>query len=150
MYRTLTVGLMAGTVFLLLSVQPAWAQGEHLVQATDHAQQAAGHGEMGHAEILVQHAAAALTHAEVAGDDNPYTVAAVASLRDALNMGRMPLFHTHAEQALAHARAAAEIADSAHINLAIEGFEEAIMHGEMEHSGPAVKSAETAMSHLHM
>ena len=126
------------------------------------------------------------------GDDNPYTVAAVASLREALrhgnmghteiatgrvnqglmhlqvavpvdrallhgaqavsqgNMGRMPLFHTHAEQALAHARAAAEIADSAHINLAIEGFEEAIMHGEMEHSGPAVKSAETAMSHLHM
>ena len=40
MYRTLNVGLMAGTAILLLSVQPALAQDDHLAQAVDHAQQA--------------------------------------------------------------------------------------------------------------
>ena len=50
-------------------------------------QPAANHGGMGHAEILVQHATIALTHAEAAGDDNPYTVAAVASLQEAITHG---------------------------------------------------------------
>ncbi len=89
MYRILNVGLMAGTAVLLLSVQPAWAQDDELAQATDHAQQAARHGGMGHAEILVQHATLALTHAEAAGDDNPYAVAAASSLEEAVMHGNM-------------------------------------------------------------
>ena len=53
MSRTKNVGLLAGAAFLLLSVQPVWAQDDHLAQAVDHAQQAAAHGGMGHASILV-------------------------------------------------------------------------------------------------
>ena len=41
MNRRLNVALMAGAALLLLSVQPAWSQDDHLAQATDHAQQAA-------------------------------------------------------------------------------------------------------------
>ncbi len=206
MYRILNVGLMAATAVLLLSVQAAWAQADHLAQATDHAQQAATHGGMGHAEILVQHATMALTHAELAGDENPYAVAAAASLQEAIThgnmghaeiatgrvsqgvthlqvavhvgmamdhgkqavshggMGHATLVITHAELALTHAQAAAELSDSPHIALSIQGLQSAINHagigqteinngrrGRGEASiGRATTSAQEALNHLGM
>ncbi len=62
MYHKPIVGLMAATAFVLLSIQPVWAQADHLAQASDHAQQAATHGGMGHAEIATTSAQEGLNH----------------------------------------------------------------------------------------
>ena len=60
-------------------------------------------------------------------------------------MGHAPLVVRHAEMSLTHARAAAEISDSPHIGLAIEGLESAINHGGMGHAEIAMNAAQEAL-----
>ena len=138
MYRTLNVGLMAGAALLLLTVQPAVAQDEHITQAVDHAQQAANHGGMGHAEILVQHANMALTHANMAPGDNPYTVAAIASLTDGVTHGNMD----HAPIATGMVNTAVTSLQAAvHVDQALDHAMQAVTHGGMGHASVLVTHA---------
>lgn len=65
-------------------------------------------------------------------------------------MGHAPVLVQHAEIALTHARAAAAISDSRHIDLAVEGLESAINHGGMGHAEIATTSTQEALNHLGM
>jgi len=73
----------------------------HVLAAMPHADAAIEHGAQGHAEVLVEHAQAALTHAE-AGRDNPHLAEAATHLQAAIEHGRMG----HADVATRHAREA--------------------------------------------
>ena len=118
---------------------------------------------MGHAEIATGRVNQGVTHLQVAvhvGLAMDHSTQAV----DHGGMGHAPLVVRHAEMALTHARAAAEISDSPHIGLAIEGLESAINHGGIGHteinSGRrerglastrrATRSAQEALNHLGM
>ncbi len=99
---------------------------------------------MGHAAILVQHATIALTHAEAAGDDNPYTVAAVASLQEAIthgNMGHAEIATGRVNQGLTHVQVAV------HVGLAMDHSMQAVDHGGMGHAPLVVRHAEMALIH---
>lgn len=62
--------------------------------------------------------------------------------------GTPPLVVTHAEMALTHARAAAELSESPHLGLAIQGLESAVSHGGMGHAEIATASAQEALNPL--
>ena len=104
---------------------------------------------MGHAEIATGRVNQGLTHLEVA----VHVGLAMDHAKQAVNhggMGHAPLVVTHAEMALTHARAAAELSDSPHLGLAIQGLEGAVNHGGMGHAEIATTSAQDGLNHLGM
>ena len=129
-----------------VEAQPAQAQDDHLAQATVHAEQAANHGGMGHAPVLVQHATQALTHAEAAlgGMPNPHATQAVASLKEAIEHGDM----AHAEVATGKTNEAiTHLAVAGHVAQAMQHGQEAVRHGDMGHAEVLVEHAKQALAH---
>jgi hypothetical protein len=89
----------------------ATAAENHELQAFIHAKAAVEHGEMGHANLVAEHARAALTHAEAAEQEqkNAHMEEGIVHLKAAIEHGDLG----HAEVATEHAKAAFE-----HIKLA--------------------------------
>ncbi len=76
----------------------------HVAEAIAHAEGAAEHGGMGHADALVSHAEEALTHAHAAQKEvkNPHLDEGVHELMEAVNHGKQG----HAEVGTKHAKSA--------------------------------------------
>lgn len=76
----------------------------HVAEAIAHAEGAAKHGGMGHADALVEHAQEALTHAQAAQKDvkNPHLDEGVHELMEAVEHGKAG----HAEVGTKHAKSA--------------------------------------------
>ena len=74
----------------------------HVAEAIAHAEGAAKHGGMGHADALVEHASEALTHAQAAQKNkkNPHLDEGVHELMEAIEHGK----EGHAEVATKHAQ----------------------------------------------
>ena len=102
-------GLILASVFTILSIvglsSSALAGGNpHVAEAIAHAQGAAKHGGMGHADALVSHAEEALTHAMAAQKEvkNPHLDEGVNELKEAIAHGKQG----HAEVGTKHASSA--------------------------------------------
>jgi hypothetical protein len=100
-----SVGLLAVLVFGVVG----WWSGSvlaginpHVAEAIAHAEGAAKHGGMGHADALVEHASEALTHAQAAQKDvqNPHLDEGVHELMEAVSHGKAG----HAEVATKHVK----------------------------------------------
>ncbi len=76
----------------------------HVAEAIAHAEGAAEHGGMGHADALVEHAQEALTHAQAAQKEvkNPHLDEGVHELMEAVTHGKAG----HAEVGTKHAKSA--------------------------------------------
>ena len=76
----------------------------HVAEAIAHAEGAAEHGGMGHADALVEHAQEALMHAQAAQKEvkNPHLDEGVHELMEAVNHGKQG----HAEVGTKHAKSA--------------------------------------------
>jgi hypothetical protein len=76
----------------------------HVAEAIAHAEGAAKHGGLGHADALVEHAEEALTHAQAAQKDvkNPHLDEGVHELMEAVEHGKAG----HAEVGTKHAKSA--------------------------------------------
>ena len=100
----LSVGLLClGLVAACASHSPGNTN-PHVTEAVTHAQEAADHGGMGHAEAVVTHAKASLQHAQAAKKDmtNPHLDAAISELGEAITHGQAG----HADVATGHAKSA--------------------------------------------
>ncbi len=100
-------GLVAGLSMIVFGAfgSAVFASGNpHVAEAIAHAQGAAKHGGMGHADALVEHATEALTHAQAAQKDvkNPHLDEGVHELMEAVEHGK----EGHAEVATKHAESA--------------------------------------------
>ena len=93
--------ILSLTVFSSLSIAGG---NPHVAEAIAHAQGAAKHGGMGHADALVSHAEEALTHAMAAQKDvkNPHLDEGVNELKEAIAHGKQG----HAEVGTKHANSA--------------------------------------------
>jgi hypothetical protein len=76
----------------------------HVAEAITHAQEAADHGGMGHADAVVTHAEVSLQHAQAAAKEmtNPHLAAGIAELGEAIAHGKAG----HADVATKHANSA--------------------------------------------
>lgn len=90
---------------------PVFSGENHELQAFMHTEAAVTHGEMGHADILVQHALAALEHAHAADpkEQSDHMQEGITHLSAAIEHGKMG--HTdiateHAKQAFEHIKQA--------------------------------------------
>lgn len=102
-------GLLAGVFLVVCSLMLfsglALAGGNpHVAEAISHAEAAVDHGEQGHADVLVEHAEEALTHATMAQEEvkNPHLDEGVHELMEAIDQGKQD----HAEVATKHAKSA--------------------------------------------
>ena len=107
--RTLVRGIGLVSMLALLTVgmwgSVAMADGNpHVAEAIAHAEGAAEHGGMGHADALVEHAQEALTHAQAAQKEvkNPHLDEGVHELMEAVKHGKQG----HAEVGTKHAKSA--------------------------------------------
>jgi hypothetical protein len=99
----------------LLAFSAAVLAEEHADTALDHTKMAIVHGKAGHGPVLVEHANAALIHAQKAaevakGEAKAHMKAAVKSLESAIEHGKMGAGHEEvatkaAEEAVAHIQA---------------------------------------------
>lgn len=101
------MGLIAVLAVLLVGSWGSLALADvnpHVAEAIAHAQGAAKHGGMGHADAVVEHASEALTHAQAAQKDvkNPHLDEGVHELMEAIEHGKQG----HAEVATKHAESA--------------------------------------------
>ena len=90
---------------LLLFTGAAMAEvNPHVTEAISHAEAAVDHGSQGHADVLVEHAEEALTHAKAAQEEvkNPHLDEGVHELMEAIDHGKQD----HAEVATKHAKSA--------------------------------------------
>ena len=102
---------------LLIASPLTLAVEEHSAQALEHANAAASHGKMGHAEVLTEHAKESLTHAEAAenvlkGEPKAHMTEGIKHLKEAIKHGEMG----HADVATEHTNEALT-----HINASIGG-----------------------------
>jgi hypothetical protein len=76
----------------------------HVAEAISHAEEAADHGGMGHADAVVTHAEVSLQHAQAAAKEmtNPHLAAGIAELGEAIAHGKAG----HADVATKHANSA--------------------------------------------
>ena len=106
---TLVKGLGLLSMLALLTVG-TWGsvamagENPHVAEAIAHAEGAAEHGGMGHADALVEHAQEALTHAQAAQKEvkNPHLDEGMHELMEAVNHGKQG----HAEVGTKHAKSA--------------------------------------------
>ena len=106
---TLVKGIGLVSMLALLTVgtwgSVAMADGNpHVAEAIAHAEGAAEHGGLGHADALVEHAEEALMHAQAAQKEvtNPHLDEGVHELMEAINHGKQG----HAEVGTKHASSA--------------------------------------------
>ena len=100
----LVVGLLSFLSIALFSSSAIAGGNPHVAEAIAHAQGAAKHGGMGHADALVSHAEEALTHAQAAQKEvtNPHLDEGVNELKEAIAHGKQG----HAEVGTKHANSA--------------------------------------------
>ena len=106
---TLVKGLGLLSMLALLTVG-TWGsvamagENPHVAEAIAHAEGAAEHGGMGHADALVEHAQEALTHAQAAQKEvkNPHLDEGVHELMESVKHGKQG----HAEVGTKHAKSA--------------------------------------------
>ena len=106
-YTTYVIGILT----FFLSAYANAHEHMHTVQAIEHAAMAKGHGEDGHAKVLLQHAKAALEHAKQAekerADEHQHMTEGVKHLKEAIKhakMGHADVATKHTEEALVHIR----------------------------------------------
>jgi len=86
----------------------------------------------------------ALTHANMAPADNPHTVAAIASLTDAVTHGNMD----HAPVATGMANTGLmSLQVAVHVHQVMDHNMQAVTHGDMGHAPVLVTHAEVALTH---
>ena len=110
MRKQALVGGMGLVAVLVVLVVGSWGSvalaggNPHVAEAIAHAQGAAKHGGMGHADAVVEHASEALMHAQEAQKDvkNPHLDEGVHELMEAVAHGK----EGHAEVATKHAESA--------------------------------------------
>lgn len=110
MRKQALVGWMGLVAVLSVLVVGSWGSvalaggNPHVAEAVAHAEGAAKHGGMGHADAIVEHATEALTHAQAAQKDvkNPHLDEGVHELMEAIEHGKQG----HAEVATKHAKSA--------------------------------------------
>lgn len=110
MRKQALVGWMGLVAVLSVLVVGTWGSvalaggNPHVAEAVAHAEGAAKHGGMGHADAIVEHATEALTHAQAAQKDvkNPHLDEGVHELMEAIEHGKQG----HAEVATKHAKSA--------------------------------------------
>lgn len=101
------IGLLGMLALLTVGTWGAMAMAggnPHVAEAIAHAEGAAEHGGLGHADALVEHAQEALTHAQAAQKEvkNPHLDEGVHELMEAINHGKLG----HAEVGTKHAGSA--------------------------------------------
>ncbi len=89
---------------LILFSGSALGGNPHVAEAISHAEAAVDHGQQGHADVLVEHAEEALTHAKAAQEEvkNPHLDEGVHELMEAIDHGKKG----HAEVGTKHAKSA--------------------------------------------
>jgi hypothetical protein len=96
---------MMGLLTLGISSSVVLAGGNpHVAEAIAHAEAAVEHGELGHADVLVEHAQEGLTHAQAAQKEvkNPHLDEGVHELMESIDHGKKG----HAEIGTKHAKSA--------------------------------------------
>ncbi|PWB76993.1 MAG: metal-binding protein SmbP [Candidatus Methylomirabilota bacterium] len=90
MRRKLAAAVLALGMTIFSGSGISWAMKSHMIEATEHTQAAVGYGKAGHADVLVQHATAALMHAEAAQKEKPeaHKAAAIKGLKEAIEHGK--------------------------------------------------------------
>ena len=108
-FRTMCKGLaLVGLMMIMVAGLGAGValadQNPHVAEAIAHAEGAAEHGGMGHADALVEHAEEALMHAQAAQKEvkNPHLDEGVHELMEAVKHGKQG----HAEVGTKHANSA--------------------------------------------
>jgi len=101
------IGLLSMLVLLTMGTWGSMAMAggnPHVAEAIAHAEGAAEHGGLGHADALVEHAQEALTHAQAAQKEvkNPHLDEGVHELMEAITHGKKG----HAEVGTKHAKSA--------------------------------------------
>ena len=100
----LASSVLALLSFVIFSSSVIASGNPHVAEAIAHAEGAAKHGGMGHADALVSHAEEALTHAQAAQKEvtNPHLDEGVNELKEAIAHGKQG----HAEVGTKHAGSA--------------------------------------------
>ncbi|UCE63477.1 MAG: metal-binding protein SmbP [Nitrospirota bacterium] len=103
-HTALLASIFLSVLFMVLCTSPVLAGNPHVDEAIAHAQGAAKHGGMGHADALVEHAEEALMHAQAAQKEvnNPHLDEGVRELQEAIKHGKKG----HAEEGTKHAKSA--------------------------------------------
>ena len=102
---TLLVGAVATLVGFPLFSGLAFAVHPNVEKALGHAREAVTHGMAGHADVLVQHAEAALKDANAATVKSPHKDEGIIHLKEAVTQGKaghVDVATEHAEEALTH------------------------------------------------
>jgi hypothetical protein len=101
--------IFAMSVLALFLSTPVTATEHHTAQAMEHAGMAQGHGEDGHAKVLLKHAQESLKHAQASEKEHAEQ-------------------HKHMSEAVKHLKEAIQHAKADHADVATKHVEEALVH----------------------
>ena len=101
--------IFAASVLALFLNAPSSATEHHTAQAMEHAGMAQGHGEDGHAKVLLKHAEESLKHAQASEKEHAEQ-------------------HKHMSEAVKHLKEAIQHAKADHADVATKHVKEALVH----------------------